>query len=159
MFSRCATDSLLNPSDPVPSTPASEKAESAIVESFEPASVIPQSSIVRSEVMSSSPMVIHHAQASPVASQQSLKSTAPSPIPPAAQRRESTPSPTKQPKKPSLEQAQIPNTSSNGVSANDIHSKGPSPNLLIEEIQASHSKNMNRAVSIEVSIVHFKSNE
>ncbi|XP_048030713.1 sickle tail protein homolog isoform X4 [Megalobrama amblycephala] len=147
----CATDSLLNPSDPVPSTPASEKAESAIVESFEPASVIPQSSIVRSEVMSSSPMVIHHAQASPVASQQSLKSTAPSPIPPAAQRRESTPSPTKQLKKPSLEQTQIPNTSSNGVSANDIHSKGPSPNLLIEEIQASHSKNMNRAVSIEAA--------
>ncbi|XP_067234654.1 sickle tail protein homolog isoform X9 [Chanodichthys erythropterus] len=148
---RCATDSLLNPSDPVPSTPASEKAESAIVESFEPASVIPQSSIVRSEVMSSSPMVIHHAQASPVASQQSLKSTAPSPIPPAAQRRESTPSPTKQLKKTSLEQTQIPNTSSNGVSANDIHSKGPSPNLLIEEIQASHSKNMNRAVSIEAA--------
>ncbi|XP_051738996.1 sickle tail protein homolog isoform X8 [Ctenopharyngodon idella] len=146
-----ATDSLLNPSDPVPSTPASEKAESAIVESFEPASVIPQSSMVRSEVMSSSPMVIHHAQASPVASQQSLKSTAPSPIPPAAQRRESTPSPTKQLKKPLLEQTQIPNTSSNGVSANDIHSKGPSPNLLIEEIQASHSKSINRAVSIEAA--------
>ncbi|XP_067291580.1 sickle tail protein homolog isoform X2 [Pseudorasbora parva] len=148
---RCATDSLLNPSDPVLSTSASEKAESAIVESLEPASVIPQSSIVRSEVMTSSPMVIHHAQASPVASQQSQKSIAPSPIPPAAQRRDSTPSPTKQLKKPSLELTQIPNNSSNGVSANEIHSKGPSPNLLIEEIHANHSKKKNRAVSIEAA--------
>ncbi|XDV47243.1 hypothetical protein PO909_016931, partial [Leuciscus waleckii] len=148
---RCATDSLLNPSDPVPSSPASEKAESPIVESLEPVSVIAQSSIVRSEVMTSSPMVIHHVQASPVASQRSQKSIAPSPIPPAAQRRESTPSPTKQLKKPSLEQTQIPNNSSNGVSANDIHSKGPSPNLLIEEIQANRSKSKNRAVSIEAA--------
>ncbi|XP_056110152.1 sickle tail protein homolog isoform X9 [Rhinichthys klamathensis goyatoka] len=148
---RCATDSLLNPSDSVPSSPASEKAESPIVESLEPASVIPQSSIVRSEVMTSSPMVIHHVQASPVASQRSQKSIAPSPIPPAAQRRESTPSPTKQLKKPSLEQTQIPNNSSNGVSANDIHSKGPSPNLLIEEIHANRSKSKNRAVSIEAA--------
>ncbi|XP_077100497.1 sickle tail protein homolog isoform X4 [Siphateles boraxobius] len=147
----CATDSLLNPTDPVPSSPASEKAESPIVESLEPASVIPQSSIVRSEVMTSSPMVIHHAQASPVASQRCQKSIAPSPIPPAAQRRESTPSPTKQLKKPSLEQTQIPNYSSNGVSANDIHSKGPSPNLLIEEIHANRSKSKNRAVSIEAA--------
>ncbi|KAG1953843.1 sickle tail protein [Pimephales promelas] len=148
---RCATDSLLNPSDPVPSSPSSEKAESPIVESLEPASAIPQSSIVRSEVMTSSPMVIHHVQASPVASQRSQKSIAPSPIPPAAQRRESTPSPTKQLKKPSLEQTQIPNNSSNGVSANDIHSKGPSPNLLIEEIHANRNKSKNRAVSIEAA--------
>ncbi|KAK7118192.1 hypothetical protein R3I94_021882 [Phoxinus phoxinus] len=148
---RCATDSLLNPSDPVPSSPASEKAESPIAESLEPASVIPQSSIVRSEVMTSSPMVIHHVQASPVASQRSQKSIAPSPIPPSAQRRESTPSPTKQLKKPSLELTQIPNNSSNGVSANDIHSKGPSPNVLIEEIHANRSKSKNRAVSIEAA--------
>uniref|UniRef100_A0A673G7V7 Sickle tail protein homolog n=1 Tax=Sinocyclocheilus rhinocerous TaxID=307959 RepID=A0A673G7V7_9TELE len=148
---RSATDSLLKPSDPISSTSsASEKTESAIVESLEAASVAPQSSTVRSEVMTSNPVVIHHAQASPVASQQSQQSTAPSPIPPAAQRRESTPSPTKQLKKPSLEQTQIPNNSSNGVSANGIHGKGPSPNF-IEEIRASRSKNKNRAVSIEAA--------
>uniref|UniRef100_A0A671KGL8 KIAA1217 n=1 Tax=Sinocyclocheilus anshuiensis TaxID=1608454 RepID=A0A671KGL8_9TELE len=148
---RCATDSLLKPSDPTSSTPsASETTESAIVESLEAASVAPQSSTVRSEVMTSNPVVIHHAQASPVASQQSQQSTAPSPIPPAAQRRESTPSPSKQLKKPSLEQTQIPNNSSNGVSANGIHGKGPSPNF-IEEIRASRSKNKNRAVSIEAA--------
>ncbi|XP_073687193.1 sickle tail protein homolog isoform X3 [Garra rufa] len=148
---RSATDGLLKPSDPISSTPpASEKPESPIVESFEAASVAPQSSTVRSEVMMSNPVVIHHAQASPVASQQSQQSTAPSPIPPAAQRRVSTPSPTKQLKKPLLEQTQIPNNSSNGVSANGIHGKGPSPNF-IEEIQASRSKNKNRAVSIEAA--------
>uniref|UniRef100_A0A671K4P4 Sickle tail protein homolog n=1 Tax=Sinocyclocheilus anshuiensis TaxID=1608454 RepID=A0A671K4P4_9TELE len=147
---RSATESLLKPSDPVSSTPASEKPESAVVESLKTASVAPQSSTVRSEVMTSNPVVIHHAQASPVASQQSQQSTAPSPIPSAAQRRESTPSPTKQLKKPSLEQTLIPNNSSNGVSSNGIHGKGPSPNF-IEEIHASHSKNKNRAVSIEAA--------
>ncbi|XP_050954808.1 sickle tail protein homolog isoform X5 [Labeo rohita] len=148
---RSATDGLMKPSDPVSSTPpASEKIESAIVESLEASLVAPQSSTVRSEVMTSNPVVIHHAQASPVASQQSQQSTAPSPIPPATQRRESTPSPTKQLKKPSLEQAQIPDNSSNGVSANGIHGKGPSPNF-IEEIHASRSKNKNRAVSIEAA--------
>uniref|UniRef100_A0A8C1NXE9 KIAA1217 n=1 Tax=Cyprinus carpio TaxID=7962 RepID=A0A8C1NXE9_CYPCA len=148
---RSTTDSLLKPSDPVSSTSsASEKTESAIVESLEAASVAPQSSTVRSEVMTSNPVVIHHAQASPVTSQQSQQSTAPSPIPPAAQRRESTPSPTKQLKKPSLEQTQIPNNSHNGVSANGIPGKGPSPNF-VEEIHASRSKNKNRAVSIEAA--------
>uniref|UniRef100_A0A8C2IYB9 Actin interacting protein 3-like C-terminal domain-containing protein n=1 Tax=Cyprinus carpio TaxID=7962 RepID=A0A8C2IYB9_CYPCA len=142
---RSATDSLLKPSDPDSSTPASEKPESAVAES-----VAPQSSTVRSEVMTSNPVVIHHAQATPVASQQSQQSTAPSPIPSAAQRRESTPSPTKQLKKPSLEQTLIPNNSSNGVSSNGIHGKGPSPNF-IEEIHASCSKNKNRAVSIEAA--------
>uniref|UniRef100_A0A672T5U5 Sickle tail protein-like n=1 Tax=Sinocyclocheilus grahami TaxID=75366 RepID=A0A672T5U5_SINGR len=124
--------------------------QSAVVESLKTASVAPQSSTVRSEVMPSNPVVIHHAQASPVASQQSQQSTAPSPIPSAAQRRESTPSPTKQLKKPSLEQTLIPNNSSNGVSSNGIHGKGPSPNF-IEEIHASRSKNKNRAVSIEAA--------
>uniref|UniRef100_A0A9J8D4Z0 Si:ch211-285f17.1 n=1 Tax=Cyprinus carpio carpio TaxID=630221 RepID=A0A9J8D4Z0_CYPCA len=142
---RSATDSLLKPSDPASSTPASEKPESAVAEL-----VAPQSSTVRSEVMTSNPVVIHHAQATPVASQQSQQSTAPSPIPSAAQRRESTPSPTKQLKKPSLEQTLIPNNSSNGVSSNGIHGKGPSPNF-IEEIHASCSKNKNRAVSIEAA--------
>ncbi|XP_073797616.1 sickle tail protein homolog isoform X10 [Danio rerio] len=143
---RCATDNLLKPTDQVCSTPpASEKPE--LIESPEPAPVTPQSSIVRSEVMTSNPVVIHHAQASPVASQQSQQSTAPSPIP--TQRRESTPSPTKQLRKPSLEQTQ--NNTSNGVSANGVHGKGPSPNLIIEEIHASHSKNKNRAVSIEAA--------
>ncbi|XP_043085498.1 sickle tail protein homolog [Puntigrus tetrazona] len=147
---RSATDSLLKPSDSVSSTSASEKPESAMVESLETASVAPQSSTVRSEVMTSNSVVIHHAQASPVPSQQSQQSTAPSPIPPAALRRESTPSPTKQLKKPSLEQTPIPNNSSNGVSSNGIHGKGPSPNF-IEEIHASRSKNKNRAVSIEAA--------
>ncbi|XP_052451660.1 sickle tail protein homolog isoform X4 [Carassius gibelio] len=147
---RSATDSLLKPSDPVSSTPASEKPESAVVQSLETVSVAPQSSTVRSEVMKSNPVVIHHAQASPVASQQSQQSTAPSPILPATQRQQSTPSPTKQLKKPSLEQTLIPNNSSNGVSSNGIHGKGPSPNL-IEEIQSSRSKNKNRAVSIEAA--------
>ncbi|XP_051538167.1 sickle tail protein homolog isoform X3 [Myxocyprinus asiaticus] len=154
---RCATDGLLKPSDSVSSSPstASEKSESAIVvESLETVSVTSQSSTVRLEVITSNPVAIHHAQTSPVASQQSQQSTAPSPNPPATtQRRESTPSPTKQLKKPtaSLEQTQIQNNTSNGVSSNGIHGKGPSPNLFTEEIHASHNKTKNRAVSIEAA--------
>ncbi|XP_051969449.1 sickle tail protein-like isoform X4 [Xyrauchen texanus] len=154
---RCATDGLLKPSDPVSlsHSTASEKTESAIVvESLETVSLTSQSSTVRSEVITSNPVAIHHSQTSPVASQQSQQSTAPSPNPPATpQRRESTPSPTKQLKKPtaSLEQTQIQNNTSNGVSSNGIHGKGPSPNLFTEEIHASHNKTKNRAVSIEAA--------
>ncbi|XP_051542497.1 sickle tail protein-like isoform X3 [Myxocyprinus asiaticus] len=153
---RCATDGLLKPSDPVSSTPstASEKAESAIVESLETASVTIQRSTVRSEVMASKPVMIHHTQTSLVPSQQSQQSTAPSPIPPATpQRRESTTSPTKHLEilSASLEQTQVQNNTSNGVSSNGIQWKGPSPNLFIDEIHASHNKSKNRAVSIEAA--------
>ncbi|XP_065150979.1 sickle tail protein homolog isoform X3 [Paramisgurnus dabryanus] len=148
---RCAPDSMLNSSELVSLTPP-EKTESAVViESIEPASVTPQTSTVRSEVMTTTPLVIHHAQASPVASQQSQQSTAPSP--PALQRQESIPSPTKQLKKPtaSPEQTQIVINSSNGISTNGVHGKNPSPGLFIEEIQASRSKTKNRAVSIKAA--------
>ncbi|XP_057178244.1 sickle tail protein isoform X2 [Triplophysa rosa] len=147
---RCATD----PSEPVSSTPSTASEKSAVaVESLEPASVTPQTPTVRSEVITSSHVVIHKAQVSPVASQQSQRSTAPSPTAASRERRESTPSPTKQLKKPtpSLEHTQIPHNSSKGVSTNGLHGKGPSPNLFIEEIQANNSKTKNRAVSIEAA--------
>ncbi|XP_055037891.2 sickle tail protein homolog isoform X11 [Misgurnus anguillicaudatus] len=143
---RCAPDSMLNSSEPV------QKTESAVVtESIDSAPVTPQTSTVRSEVMTSTPLVIHHAQASPVASQQSQQSTAPSP--PALKRQESIPSPTKQLKKPtaSPEQTQIVINSSNGISTNGVHGKNPTPGLFIEEIQASRSKTKNRAVSIKAA--------
>ncbi|KAA0704849.1 Sickle tail protein [Triplophysa tibetana] len=149
---RCATE----PSEPVSSTPSTayEKSEPAVaVQSLEPASVTPQTPTVRSEVITSSPVVIHKAQVSPVTSQQSQRSTAPSPTAASRERRESTPSPAKQLKKPtpSLEHTQIPHNSSNVVSTNGIHGKGPSPNLFIEEIQGNNSKTKNRAVSIEAA--------
>uniref|UniRef100_A0A672J436 Si:ch211-285f17.1 n=1 Tax=Salarias fasciatus TaxID=181472 RepID=A0A672J436_SALFA len=90
----------------------------------------PQSSTIRSEVMPSSPVVIHHVQSAPVHMQQSQQSAAltAQPSPPL------TPSPTQ--------------TQGNSVNnGNGTASQG----LVIEELQNSQDKSKNRAMSIEAA--------
>uniref|UniRef100_A0A3B4YD76 Actin interacting protein 3-like C-terminal domain-containing protein n=1 Tax=Seriola lalandi dorsalis TaxID=1841481 RepID=A0A3B4YD76_SERLL len=115
-----------------------------------------QNSTIKSGVMPSSPVVIHHVQSSPVHMQQSQQSAAltAQPSPPL------TPSPTQVP---------CPNASkSQGrESPKGASSDPPSParhkkahgnpvnngnqDLVIEELQTSHDKSKNRAMSIEAA--------
>lgn len=117
----------------------------------------PQSSTIKSEVMPSSPVVIHHVQSSPVLIQQSQQSAAltSQPSPPA------TPSPThisspnlsksqdrESPKAvatdpPSPTRYKKTHGNSNGTASQD---------LVIEELQSSKEKNKSRAVSIKVCL-------
>lgn len=117
----------------------------------------PQSSTIKSEVMPSSPVVIHHVQSSPVHIQQSQQSAAltSQPSPPA------TPSPThisspnlgksqdrEAPKAvdtdpPSPTRYKKTHGNSNGTASQD---------LVIEELQSSKEKNKSRAVSIKVCL-------
>uniref|UniRef100_A0A669BYS3 KIAA1217 n=1 Tax=Oreochromis niloticus TaxID=8128 RepID=A0A669BYS3_ORENI len=116
----------------------------------------PQSSTIKSEVMPSSPVVIHHVQSSPVLIQQSQQSAAltSQPSPPA------TPSPThisspnlsksqdrESPKAvatdpPSPTRYKKTHGNSNGTASQD---------LVIEELQSSKEKNKSRAVSIKAA--------
>ncbi|XP_063339594.1 sickle tail protein homolog isoform X1 [Pelmatolapia mariae] len=116
----------------------------------------PQSSTIKSEVMPSSPVVIHHVQSSPVHIQQSQQSAAltSQPSPPA------TPSPThisspnlsksqdREPPKavdtdpPSPTRYKKTHGNSNGTASQD---------LVIEELQSSKEKNKSRAVSIKAA--------
>uniref|UniRef100_A0A3Q2WVZ7 Actin interacting protein 3-like C-terminal domain-containing protein n=1 Tax=Haplochromis burtoni TaxID=8153 RepID=A0A3Q2WVZ7_HAPBU len=116
----------------------------------------PQSSTIKSEVMPSSPVVIHHVQSSPVHIQQSQQSAAltSQPSPPA------TPSPThisspnlsksqdcEAPKAvdtdpPSPTRYKKTHGNSNGTASQD---------LVIEELQSSKEKNKSRAVSIKAA--------
>uniref|UniRef100_A0A3B4TSM6 Actin interacting protein 3-like C-terminal domain-containing protein n=1 Tax=Seriola dumerili TaxID=41447 RepID=A0A3B4TSM6_SERDU len=99
-----------------------------------------QNSTIKSGVMPSSPVVIHHVQSSPVHMQQSQQSAAltAQPSPPL------TPNPTQVP---------CPNASkSQGrESPKGASSDPPSPDLVIEELQSSHDKSKNRAMSIEAA--------
>ncbi|XP_039472890.1 sickle tail protein homolog isoform X12 [Oreochromis aureus] len=115
-----------------------------------------QSSTIKSEVMPSSPVVIHHVQSSPVLIQQSQQSAAltSQPSPPA------TPSPThisspnlsksqdrESPKAvatdpPSPTRYKKTHGNSNGTASQD---------LVIEELQSSKEKNKSRAVSIKAA--------
>ncbi|KAF7667348.1 hypothetical protein LDENG_00065180 [Lucifuga dentata] len=120
----------------------------------------PQSSTIRSEVMPSSPVVIHHVQSSPVHMQQSQQSAAltSQPSPPFS------PSPTQVP-------ASNPSQSQGWESPKGAASDPPSPSrhkkahgnpvnngngtanqsLVIVELQSSEEKNKNRAMSIEAA--------
>uniref|UniRef100_A0A3Q1EZX3 Actin interacting protein 3-like C-terminal domain-containing protein n=1 Tax=Acanthochromis polyacanthus TaxID=80966 RepID=A0A3Q1EZX3_9TELE len=120
----------------------------------------PQTSTIRSEVMPSSPMVIHHVQSSPVHMQQSQQSAAltAQPSPPL------TPSPTHVPS-PNLSKNQ--GRESPKAAASDppspAHQKKTQGNpvnngngtanqdLVIEELQNSQDKSKNRAMSIEAA--------
>ncbi|XP_030623129.1 sickle tail protein homolog [Chanos chanos] len=165
---RCATEGLLKPSEPVTMTTltATEEAESSQpVEVRDSPSTTPlpepQGSSVRSEVMNSSPVVIHHAQSSPVPMQKSQHSVAPTTN--ATQGRISPPSPVTQSGSPSQlkkttaappEQTPPASNTSNGVPSNSIHGSAAvsaAQNLFIEEIHTSHSKSKNRAMSIEAA--------
>ncbi|XP_072235059.1 sickle tail protein isoform X4 [Leuresthes tenuis] len=125
-----------------------------------PAPPEPQNSTIRSEVMPSSPVVIHHVQSSPVHMQQSQQSAAltAQPSPPLTpspthttsphlsktQGRESPKGATSDPPSPArLKKTQgNPVNNGNGTAHQD---------LVIEELQNSKDKSKNRAMSIEVA--------
>ncbi|XP_028288678.1 sickle tail protein homolog isoform X3 [Parambassis ranga] len=163
---RCATEFSQKGPDPstpvsVDSSPAAASAEASA--SPQPGSTSaplePQSSTIRSEVMPSSPVVIHHVQSSPVHIQQSQQSAAltAQPSPPL------TPSPTHVPS-PSLSKSQGQDSPKGAASdppsparqkkthGNPVNN-GNSTNqdLVIEELQNSQDKTKNRAMSIEAA--------
>ncbi|CAG5896032.1 unnamed protein product [Menidia menidia] len=139
---------------PVEAPPASVKASPT------PAPPEPQTSTIRSEVMPSSPVVIHHVQSSPVHMQQSQQSAAltAQPSPPL------TPSPTHT-SSPHLSKSQgreSPKGATSGppsparlkkTHGNSINNGNSSAqqDLIIEELQSSKDKSKNRAMSIEVA--------
>lgn len=149
--SRCATEGLLKPSEPAtdgveesaPSSDTQDVADMTLIE--------PQSSSVRSEV---NPVVIHHAQSSPVPLCQSQHSAAPgctSARP--HQAHESTRPPTKHSGSPGELKRPSPSQTEQAPSLSGVSTRYDdriSPNLFIEEL-ASHSKGKNRATSIEVT--------
>ncbi|XP_076617404.1 sickle tail protein homolog isoform X4 [Chaetodon auriga] len=120
----------------------------------------PQSSTIRSEVMPSSPVVIHHVQSSPVHMQQSQQSAAltaqpsppltpspshvPSPNLSKSQGRESPKGAAMDPPSPVRHKKTHGNPVNNG---NGAANQG----LVIEELQNSQDKSKNRAMSIEAA--------
>ncbi|CAJ1082035.1 sickle tail protein homolog isoform X3 [Xyrichtys novacula] len=128
-----------------PPTPAQPGPMSAPLE--------PQSSTIRSEVMPSSPVVIHHVQSAPVHMQQCQQSAAlmaqpsppvsPSPNPGKNQGRESPKGAGSDPPSP----AHLKKTHGNPVNGNGTANQG----LVIEELQNSKEKSKNRAMSIEAA--------
>lgn len=170
---RCATEGSqkgpdLAANEPVshsPSTsvPVSEATGNTLLVSNQPgptsAPLEPQSSTIKSEVMPSSPVVIHHVQSSPVHMQQSQQSAALTTrsSPPL------TPSPTNAPS-PNLSKNQGRESPKAAAvdPASPAHSKKTQRNsvnngngtakqdLVIEELQNSPDKSKKRAMSIEV---------
>ncbi|XP_038144935.1 sickle tail protein homolog isoform X22 [Cyprinodon tularosa] len=120
----------------------------------------PQSSTIRSEVMPSSPPVIHHIQSSPVLIQQSQQSATltTQPSPPL------TPSPTQIPS-PNLSKPQDRESPKGAIMDSQsparlkkIHGNlvnngngAPPQNLIIEELQNTKEKSKNRVMSIEAA--------
>ncbi|KAL7886753.1 hypothetical protein AOLI_G00044740 [Acnodon oligacanthus] len=154
---RCTTEGLLKPSDPATSADGIELGPPPYIQDAASIPLIEsQSSSLRSEVINSNAMVIHHAQSSPVPPCQSQHSIAPSTstseLP--YQAHEFISSSTKQSGRPgqlrksSLSQREFTPPSSNiGIGVSD---SGASPSLFIEEI-TSNSKGKNRATSIEAA--------
>ncbi|GAA6215050.1 sickle tail protein homolog isoform X12 [Lates japonicus] len=148
------------PVDNSPSAAASEAPADAPPVSVQPTSTSAtlelQSSTIRSEVMPSSPVVIHHVQSSPVLMQQSQQSAAltaqpsppltpspnqvPSPNPSKSQGRESPKGASSDPPSPARHKKTQGNPVNNG-----------NQDLVIEELQTSQDKSKNRAMSIEAA--------
>lgn len=173
---RCATEgpqkgpdpSANVPVDNIPSAAAAEAPAEAPPASVQPGATSappePQSSTIRSEVMPSSPVVIHHVQSSPVHIQQSQQSAAltaqpsppltpspshiPSPNPGRSQGRESPKVAASDPPSPTRQKKTQGNPVNNG---NGTANQG----LVIEELQNSQDKSKNRAMSIEVCLGLF----
>ncbi|XP_034427797.1 sickle tail protein homolog isoform X9 [Hippoglossus hippoglossus] len=140
------------PVDNIPAAAASEPLAEAQPSSTSP-TLDPQNSTVRSEVMPSSPVVIHHVQSSPVLMQQSQQSAAliTQPSPPL------TPSPIQVPS-PKGQGRESPKGASVGPPSPDRQKKtnGNSVNngnqdLVIEELQSNKEKTKCRAMSIEAA--------
>ncbi|XP_033495406.1 sickle tail protein homolog isoform X5 [Epinephelus lanceolatus] len=169
---RCATEgpqkgpdpSANVPVDNSPSAAPPDAPAEALAASAQPGSTSaplePQSSTIKSEVMPSSPVVIHHVQSSPVHMQQSQQSAAltaqpsppltpspthvPSPILSKSQGRESPKGAASDPPSPARHKKPQGNPVNNG---NGTASQG----LVIEELQSSQDKNKNRAMSIQAA--------
>lgn len=172
---RCATGGPqkgpdLSANVPVGNSPsAAEAPEETPPVSAQPGSTSgplePQSSTIRSEVMPSSPVVIHHVQSSPVYMQQSQQSAAltaqpsppltpspshiPSPNPSKSQGRESPKAAAFDPPSPVHHKKTQGNPMNNGNCA-------ANQGLVIEELQNSQDKSKNRAMSIEVCLITFQ---
>uniref|UniRef100_A0A673AKC2 Si:ch211-285f17.1 n=1 Tax=Sphaeramia orbicularis TaxID=375764 RepID=A0A673AKC2_9TELE len=167
---RCATESTQKGPDSSANVPvdnslsAAEPPAEAPPVSAQPGSpsapLEPQSSTIRSEVMPSSPVVIHHVQSSPVQMQQSQQSAAltaqpsppltpspphpPSPNPSKSQDRESPKGGMVDPPSPVRHKRTHGNPTNNGNGTT-------SQDLVIEELQSSQDKSKNRAMSIEAA--------
>ncbi|XP_045925011.1 sickle tail protein homolog isoform X6 [Micropterus dolomieu] len=164
---RCATEGPQKGPDPSanvpvvnsPSTVAAVAPAEAPPAPVQPGSTSaplePQSSTIRSEVMPSSPVVIHHVQSSPVHIQQSQQSAAltaqpsppltPSPSHiPSPKGRESPKGAGSDPPSPARQKKTQENVVSNG---NGSANQG----LVIEELQNSQDKSKNRAISIKAA--------
>ncbi|XP_056155324.1 sickle tail protein homolog isoform X4 [Lampris incognitus] len=175
---RCVTDGFQKGSetsangslklDSVDNSPTASAAETTVEAppaSGQPGSATalpePQSSTIRSEVMPSSPVAIHHVQSSPVHMQQSQQSAAltAQPSPPL------TPNPTAHAPSPAPAQGQGQDSPKGATSdppspvrhkrvqANPVNNGNGTVNqdLVIEELQSSQGKNKNRAMSIEAA--------
>ncbi|XP_074477830.1 sickle tail protein homolog isoform X4 [Sebastes fasciatus] len=161
---RCASEGSQKGPEPSANVPV-DNSPSAAAESptasVQPGSPLePQSSTIKSEVMPSSPVVIHHVQSSPVLIQQSQQSAAltaqpsppltpspshtPSPIPTKIQGRESPKGAASDPPSPARQKKTQGNPVNNGNGA-------PTQGLVIEELQTSQDKSKNRAMSIEAA--------
>lgn len=165
---RCASESPQKVPDPSANAPVenshpaevpAEVASALAHPGSTSAPLEPQNSTIRSEVMPSSPVVIHHVQSSPVHMHQSQQSAALTvqPSPPL------TPSPTQVPSvnpcksqgrespKGGVSESQSPTflKKAHGIQVNNGNGT-TSTDLVIEELQSSQDKSKNRAMSIEV---------
>ncbi|XP_041817920.1 sickle tail protein homolog isoform X4 [Chelmon rostratus] len=168
---RSATEGHQKGPDPSANVPVGNSPSAAAVAAEAPAEapvqpgstsapLEPQSSTIRSEVMPSSPVVIHHVQSSPVHMQQSQQSAAltaqpsppltpspshaPSPNLSKSQGRESPKGAALDPPSPARHKKTHGNPVNNG---NGAANQG----LVIEELQNSQDKSKNRAMSIEAA--------
>ncbi|RVE58695.1 hypothetical protein OJAV_G00197100 [Oryzias javanicus] len=148
---RCATEFSQKGCDCSTNVPVANSPDGPAEASAPPE---PQSSTVKSEVMPSSPVVIHHVQSSPVLMQQSQKSAAlmtqasPPPTPnhtvissPNLSKTQGRESPKANPQSPARHKKTLVN-SGNGTTHQD---------LVIEELQNNKEKSKNRTVSIEAA--------
>jgi len=168
LLCRCATEGPQKGPEPSANVPVdnSSSAAEAPAPSVQPGSTSappePQSSTIKSEVMPSSPVVIHHVQSSPVHIQQSQKSAAltAQPSPPLSPSPSHIPSPT-------LGKSQGPDSPKGAASdpPSPAHHKktqgnpvnngnGTVPQVVVkEELQNSQDKNQSRAMSIKVDFI------
>ncbi|XP_019130253.2 sickle tail protein homolog isoform X5 [Larimichthys crocea] len=169
---RCATEGLQKGPDPSANVPVCNSPAAAAAEAppeAPPASVQPgstsaplepQSSTIRSEVMPSSPVVIHHVQSSPVHMQQSQQSAAltAQPSPPLTPSPSHVPSPNlsktqgrESPKGTAVDPPSPPRHKK--TQGNPVNNGNGTANqvLVIEELQSSQDKSKNRAMSIEAA--------
>uniref|UniRef100_A0A3B3D409 Si:ch211-207d6.2 n=1 Tax=Oryzias melastigma TaxID=30732 RepID=A0A3B3D409_ORYME len=153
---RCATEFSQKGRDCSTNVPVANSPDGPAEASVQPGSAPPepQSSTVKSEVMPSSPVVIHHVQSSPVLIQQSQQSAAlmtqasPPPTPsqtvissPNLSKTQGRESPKANPQSPARHKKTLVN-SGNGTTHQD---------LVIEELQNNKEKSKNRTVSIEAA--------